>query len=159
MIASRCHNAGRCIRVPLPGASLLLLVAFLPSLLFFGHWELSVAIPGTGYRVGVPVAPEAARDGHEAEGSHESHCHESAASCSDTPLTGISWIAHLSEAIAFIGLSGVLIGIGMTTWLPLRGRCVRPEVPPPDLSLLACAVNARTVSSPSAQCRVWTAKG
>jgi hypothetical protein len=110
----------------------LLFIALLPSLLFFGHWQLSLAIPGTGYRVGTRAVHVEAEHHDEANGDHESHCHESAASCSDAPLTSISWFAHLSEAVGLIGAAALLISLSVAAWLPASARAIPPELPPPN---------------------------
>lgn len=115
--------------------ALLLLCALVPSLMFFGHWGLSVEIPGTAYRIGKPPAHGLAEHEHDQpKGDHESHCHESAASCSDSPPTAFSWFGDLSEAMDLIGTSGLVHSVALRTRLPLVGRPVRPELPPPNPS-------------------------
>ena len=113
--------------------SWLLVCSLLPSLLFVGHWQIALAIPGRGHAVALALAhPDASGHGDEAGGDHADHCHESAANCSDTPLTSISWIAHLSDAMAMIGFYGLLIGLCMAVWRPAGGSSLVPELPPPN---------------------------
>lgn len=106
----------------------LLAAAYLPALTFFGHWPLSVDIPGTSLYVGLPesTTPEA----H----NHKDHCHADAGSCSDTPVTTTGTVALLAESLAFEDLDSPLIGMaaGLAAWQPQAG--VAPLLPPPEHS-------------------------
>ena len=115
----------------------LLLLGFLPSITFMGHWPaLHVDIPGTGLYVGLP-APAKPAHADETGQSHENHCHESVASCSDQPITGISAFALLNETVVFLGVSAMLVAMVALTWQPRRAVSLIPELQPPRLSSFA----------------------
>lgn len=119
-------------------ASLLLLVALVPTLTFLGHWTLHIDIPGTNlYVLLIPGEPEhthADASQPEDEASHSQHCHAGAASCSDIPFTGASPFALLSETVALLGEGAVLIAIALALWRPVRSLEVAPELLPPKLA-------------------------
>lgn len=104
----------------------LLLAAYLPALTFFGHWPLSIDIPGTSLYVGLPES------GSSHEVGHESHCHASAGSSSDVPLTSPATVALLAECPLLIAGDPPLIGVaeGGVVWL--AQACVTPISPPPE---------------------------
>jgi len=114
-----------------------LLVAFLPTLTFLGHWTLQIDIPGTNeYLLIVPGAPEHNTDSHGDEHSsetetHDQHCHAGVATCSDIPLTGISAFALLNESIAYLGVAGALIALAAITWRPRALNSIDPDLQPP----------------------------
>jgi len=114
------------------GARLLqvwaLLLAYLPSLLFLGHWEPRVAVPGTPWSFGLPVGREYA---DEAAGDHARHCHGDAAGCSDVPFTGGPGIALMAEALAFLGTDSPFVAGNARWWQPAGARTVAPELQPP----------------------------
>lgn len=115
----------------------LLLIGILPSLTFMGHWPaLHVDIPGTNLYLGLPDVGESAR-GHQGGQSHENHCHESVASCSDQPITGISAFALLAESVALIGVAGALVAVAARWWQPRRPVSLLPELQPPRLPAFA----------------------
>lgn len=103
----------------------LLLAAYLPALTFFGHWPLSIDIPGTSLYVGLPhIHPSA-------EAGHESHCHTSTESSSDVPLAESASAAVLADSlVTFVG-DPPLLGVAESgiTWL--AQSCVTPTSPPP----------------------------
>lgn len=105
----------------------LLAVAYLPALTFFGHWPLSVDVPGTSLYVGLPESSSA----HEHD--HTNHCHADAASCSDTPVTAGATVALLAESVAMSGNDSPLIGMAAESmrWRPQAG--VSPLSPPPEV--------------------------
>jgi hypothetical protein len=106
-----------------------LLIAFLPSLLFLGHWTIRFDIPGTDLYVGMPESAHVHTegDGHD----HAQHCHANVASCSDVPFTGASAFALMSESVAYLGFGGVLLALGLCWWTPSRTATVAPEPTPP----------------------------
>jgi hypothetical protein len=112
-------------------ASPLLVFALVPSLFFLGHWRISLAIPGTEYTIGQPGVTA---DGHDESdaGDHAAHCHESAATCSDSPVAGVSWMALASEAIALFGSCAFVQSLPQRTAGRLAGRAIQPELPPPN---------------------------
>lgn len=107
----------------------LLAAAYLPALTFFGHWPLSVDIPGTSLYVGLP---ESTTQG--AAHNHKDHCHADAGSCSDTPVTTAGTVALLAESLAIEDLDSPLIGMatGFAAWQPQAG--VARLLPPPERS-------------------------
>lgn len=113
-----------------------LLVAFLPTLTFLGHWTLHIDIPGTNeYLLIVPGEPAHA-DSHADEHSsqsenHDRHCHAGVASCSDIPLTGISAFALLNDSIAYLGATGALIVLAAIAWRPRTLNSIDPDLQPP----------------------------
>jgi len=111
----------------------VLAIAVVPSLAFFGHWEFQISIPGTSYSLGPPtIAGDAHHTDATHDGDHENHCHERAASCSDTPLTSISWFAQLSETATSIGIESVLLMLAVACWRPGVEWISTPELPPPN---------------------------
>jgi hypothetical protein len=111
---------------------LLLLVAILPSLTFFGHWGLQFDIPATRWYVVLMPAPpheDHATSGEEAH--HEQHCHANAASCTDVPFTGASPFALLRTSVAYLGAFALLIALAVVTWKPGGSVTIGPELQPP----------------------------
>ncbi|MCC7364450.1 MAG: hypothetical protein IT303_08755 [Dehalococcoidia bacterium] len=76
--------------------SWLLLAAFLPSLLYAGHWTLQLDIPGTDYYIGFAQRS----DGHQHAGDHDAHCHGDPEGCTDSPPTISVPVATLAAAFA-----------------------------------------------------------
>lgn len=121
-----------------------LLVAFLPTLTFLGHWTLHIDIPGTNeYLLVVPGEPEhtgnhtnSHTDGHSSQTeTHEQHCHAGVATCSDIPLTGISAFALLNESIAYLGAAGALVALALVAWRPRALNSIDPDLQPPRTPL------------------------
>lgn len=115
---------------------LALLLAYLPSLLFIGHWPLAVDIPGTDLYIGLPLTPAARSHAGpttpEGEGhDHAQHCHADLGACSDVPFTGASPFALLSEAVAFLGAAGLLLFVACGPWRPHHVMTVLPGRRPP----------------------------
>lgn len=115
-----------------------LVVAFLPSVSYLGHWDLSVHIPGTQWSVGLPLHEGAPGDGHSHaagdESDHERHCHSGAATCGDTPITGISAFADLARAAAFATAAGTLTLLAAAWWRPAYAANVAPDLQPPRIA-------------------------
>ncbi|MGI8552556.1 MAG: hypothetical protein ACR2PL_17470 [Dehalococcoidia bacterium] len=105
-----------------------MLLAFLPSLSFLGHWDevFSSAIPDL-----LPAAAlfdGAAEQAERAE--HANHCHTDLASCSAQPLpAGLGLLAtHETH------LPTPLLHVVRADWPEERGvagRVIPPSVPPP----------------------------
>jgi hypothetical protein len=110
---------------------LLLLVGILPSLTFLGHWTVQFDIPGTNSYVLV-VPGEAHDDLHEDVHTHESHCHASAATCTDIPFVGASPFALMHDSVIYLGVAAVLIVLGLNTWRPRKSTTVAPLLQPPQ---------------------------
>jgi hypothetical protein len=105
-----------------------LLAAYLPSLVFLGHWPLRVDIPGTDLYVGLPK--QAAHSHTEGHG-HENHCHESAASCSDAPVVSTATVGLLEETISFQTDERAILAPSSEWWAPHQAQSIAPEPPPP----------------------------
>lgn len=71
----------------------VLMLAFLPSLLFFGH---PLTPEGERSAPQSPIASSHPEDGHD----HGTHCHEGLAGCSDQPVTSGPSLFLLAEVIA-----------------------------------------------------------
>jgi hypothetical protein len=104
----------------------LLLAAYLPVLTFFGHWPLSIDIPGTSLYVGLPDSGSS--HGHD----HKNHCHADAGSCSDVPLTSTATVAALAESLLLIAGDPPLIGVAEDGVAWLAQANVTPTLPPPE---------------------------
>ncbi len=117
-------------------ASLILALALLPTLTFFGHWPAELPIPGTSYYLALPGAAPASPedDGHD----HSSHCHADAASCSDVPATAGVTFAVLNDVVALLGVSGLLLLLALRWWKPGEGFTPSPELEPPRALSPAC---------------------
>lgn len=131
----RVHSRGWS-GIPARFRAWALLIAFLPTLSFLGHWSLHVDIPGTNeYLVIVPGAPTASgthsHDGSTETGDHGRHCHAAVASCSDIPLTGISAFALLNDSLAYLGAAGALIALAATAWQLRALNTIDPDLQPP----------------------------
>lgn len=123
----------------------ILLVAFVPSLTFAGHWPaLAITIPFVRATIVVNLGG-ASRTGHDdgaasgqAQGDdaeqHARHCHADAASCSDIPFTGGSAFALLQDSVALLAAAATLSAIVGSCWLPHGSQSLFPEPPPPRLS-------------------------
>ncbi len=111
--------------------SWLLAAALLPSLLFLGHWTLSIPVPGTGWYLGLPAETHAHQDVADPHDDHERHCHADASSCGDVPFAGASAFALLTETVALIGTAGLMLALTARAWRPSLGATVAPERRPP----------------------------
>lgn len=115
---------------------IVLLVGILPSLIFLGHWGLQFDVPGTNlYVVVVPASPHDEAAHAETKGQqrqHQDHCHANAASCTDVPLIGASPFALMSDSVAYLGASAMLIALALAVWRPVAGMIVAPELQPPQ---------------------------
>lgn len=112
--------------------TLALLVAYLPSLLFLGHWPLQLDIPGTDFYVGLPKPGDSAThsdSGHD----HARHCHEGASSCGDVPVISSATVALLHETLSIETDEASLFAPTSEWWAPHGSRTVAPEPPPPRL--------------------------
>jgi hypothetical protein len=130
-----------------PGAirrlGLLLLLSFLPSLTFLGHWpRVEIPIPGSDSYILVPgtgveesTHPAHSHDDGGSIGgqahTHEQHCHANLASCSDVPLTTISPVAHMAEAIGLLGADGAFTAVHPVDRNPGPENTVEPQLQPP----------------------------
>lgn len=108
-----------------------MLAALLSTLSFLGHWSLQVDVPFTNqYLVIVPSAPD---HGPGAAQTHEDHCHASAATCTDSPFTGVSPFLVMRASVAYFGVTAILIATAARWWVPAAATSVAPELPPPRL--------------------------
>jgi hypothetical protein len=111
-----------------------LLIALLPTLLFFGHWpDIQFSLPGTGLTLAVPFISHD-HSGAPDEDGHTQHCHANVGTCTDVPFTGASAFAYLSESVAALGIAAAFIGLVALCWRPLADQSVAPELQPPRLT-------------------------
>lgn len=112
----------------------LLVAAFLPSLVFAGHWPaIAVAIPGTGWSIGLPAAGHAhapAGSGH-AHDQHAEHCHADMATCAGQPFTGGATVAALQEITLAAVVGGLLVAVALAALPAWRGHAPPPPFEPP----------------------------
>ena len=131
-----------------PRLGLLLLVAILPTLTYFGHWPVvTLDIPGTDLYLQLPgsegniggddhgfgASAGSQRDAHE----HAQHCHGDTATCTDMPFTGASAFALMEESLAALGIAALLTLVALQARRPGALASVAPELQPPKLLLLA----------------------
>lgn len=114
--------------------SAFLFVALLPSVTFFGHWQVRVEIPGTDYYVGAsqPQIDSHSEDGH----NHASHCHENMATCSDVPFTGGATVAMLQDEVSVLHLLGLAHPSPLTEAVAHDAGARQPDLQPPRMSAL-----------------------
>ncbi len=106
-----------------------MVAALAPSLMFLGHWSVSIPVPGTGWYVGMPATPH--RHTEESDDGHERHCHADAASCGDVPFAGASAFALLTDTVVLLGASGLLMALTLRYWEPSLSATIAPERRPP----------------------------
>ncbi len=107
--------------------ALVLLVALLPTVSYFGHWPaLTLPIPGTAYVLTLPFSGEDA-----APGDHAAHCHGESAGCTSGAGAGTIALALLAAAIALVLPAGPLVPVPVGCSPRLRARYLRPEHGPP----------------------------
>ena len=105
----------------------LLLAAYLPALTFFGHWPLSIDIPGTSLYVGLP------QSGSSAVAGHESHCHAAAGSSSNVPPPVTPTVAVLADSQPMLANGDPpLVDAAEGGGACLAQACVTPISPPPE---------------------------
>ncbi len=104
-------------------------MAFLPSVLYLGHWSVRVPVPGTDAFVAVGMAAE--HDAQASEGAHEEHCHGTA-SCTDSPPAPVAiGFALLSESLALLAAAGLLVLMAASDSRLRALAAVPPILPPP----------------------------
>ncbi len=115
-----------------PAVACLLLAAWLPSLLFIGHWQIpvSIPIPGTQFSLG------GAGVSLHAHGDHAGHCHSDSARCSQAPASPEAPAADLREQAVALGLDGLATMAVTATWRPTPILGIGPELRPPRASSL-----------------------
>ncbi len=121
------------VKRPLRRRSLVLLVALLPTLTFFGHWPaIQFTVPGTDLQIGLPGEGHDDGAGESSSGhDHTRHCHADLTSCSDVPFTGASAFALLIDTVAFLSAAALWTLTSCRWWLPTVQATVRPELAPP----------------------------
>ncbi|GMU41231.1 MAG: hypothetical protein AMXMBFR23_20970 [Chloroflexota bacterium] len=96
-------------------AALILVLAWLPGLAFFGHWS-ELAAP-----LGILPAPS---HSHAASGDHADHCHADVSTCADQGSAPVPVVPpHLALGVAatvalLLSVSGKRLPLGQS-WLPL----------------------------------------
>ncbi|MEX0785689.1 MAG: hypothetical protein WD939_03540 [Dehalococcoidia bacterium] len=99
---------------------MLLLLAFLPSFLYVGHWTDMVNVA-----FGQPGATEAA-----ASSAHEAHCHFGQSTCSDQPVPAEVKVAPTVVEVPKLELTSDALEDSDTI---LIERFVAPPTEPPRL--------------------------
>ncbi len=123
----------------------LLLLAVLLTALAPDHW--GIPMPDTGrqteaghthaHETGSPAESELAGD------THQRHCHESAATCSDVPLSSLSGLAFLAEWLD-ASIAGLLSLASVAALAVLFGRAVAVDTPPPRDTIRAARYQAQS---------------
>ncbi len=126
-------------------ASAVLLLAVLLTALAPDHW--GIPIPGAGgesdpghthiHEPAAPADPEPAGD------THQRHCHESAATCSDVPLSSLSGLAFLAGWLD-ASIAGLLSLASFAALAVLLGRAVAVDTPPPRDTIRAARYQAQS---------------
>lgn len=119
----------------------LLAVAYLPSVTFFGHWDLHIDVPGTNVYVGFVAAHEAgaathththnASTGDPAQDEHARHCHAGPAECGDAPVISTATVALLARSLEEAPELRSLLPPPADGATPGPGQVFAPEPPPP----------------------------
>lgn len=112
-----------------------LLLALVPMLSFFGHWEIRFDIPGTGYYFSWPTDSSDDHDDPASSHEHAGHCHGEVASCSGSPVTAAAPVALLSRDLVFPVADALLTPLLSAPWRPAGANVVIPDPPPPRLAL------------------------
>lgn len=107
----------------------ILLAALLPALIFVDHWEVRIDLPGTTYYLGTPASAQQHR--HDGNDSHTNHCHESVATCSDTPIATGAVVALLASIVLALFLGGLRHGCGLLSATRPVENSTGPEPLPP----------------------------
>lgn len=110
----------------------LLLVAYLPSLLFLGHWDLRLDLPG-GYYLGLagPAHDHLDTRSSSTPGDHGSHCHGDLESCASIQAGGPVPVAVLSGAPLGPIPAARTIPAPLAAWQPAPPAELSPDTPPP----------------------------
>lgn len=121
---------GKSVRLE-RAVALVLLIAFVPTLSFLGHWD---EIFGGLIARPVPAAvllDAAAQRAEQAE--HSRHCHTELASCSAQPLPAGLGLLATRDTLLRPPLLKLVLGATARASV-LLGRAVSPPSPPPRLS-------------------------
>ncbi len=110
-----------------------LLVALAPTLMYAGHWNVHVELPG-GYYLGIPGGRQETAGDDEA---HHRHCHGDSASCSEAPLTGGASVGHLAEATPVLTGAAPVAVLAAAGWRPTSSLSPAPELLPPRGAVFA----------------------
>lgn len=119
----------------------LLAAAFLPSVLFVGHWPaFAVSLPGTSLTVGLPAVAGHAHAHADGAGTHShkdhaDHCHAEMASCAGQPFTGGATVAALHDIALAAIAGGVLVAVAAGVAAAWRAHPVAPPFEPPRAAL------------------------
>lgn len=129
----RGHRQGTWSHAARRRAVWLIVAAYLPSLLFLGHWELKIDIPGTDYYVGTP---EWGHSHAEHEGEHEEHCHTKLNSCARVPLTTTAFVLFMAAALEAEAHEARGVPAFTALWAPHEPKAISPDPPPPRAAWL-----------------------
>lgn len=124
-------------------ASWAMALALLPSLLFLGHWGVSIRIPAAGVNVVLVPASQAALGEHASKpqdrgrpygdkpDGHGRHCHGDAASCSDVPFAGAGGFAVLRDFAVGLGMASGSVLAALMVHVLAALHMPSPERRPP----------------------------
>ncbi|MDP2326473.1 MAG: hypothetical protein Q8M79_00110 [Dehalococcoidia bacterium] len=101
--------------------ALVLVIAWIPGLTFFGHWTTLAAPLG--------LAP-AAMHTHSASSDHAAHCHTDVSGCSDQAAGGAASVAPPALASVLIAAALALMLVALVERIP-AGLAPVPASPPP----------------------------
>jgi len=112
-----------------------LLFAFAPMLFYFGHWQISVPLPGLDAHLDLGAGEASAQEsgdqhGHSHE-DHSEHCHGDASACGNLPVMGVSGFALLDQHLRAPAFDEHAWPAATALWRPHAPLLHLPEIPPP----------------------------
>lgn len=109
----------------------LLLFAFLPTLVFLGHWgdTLTTGPLVVGHAAALIDQTPQVREQHAEEAEHAEHCHTNLASCSAQPLP--SGLGFFVSGDTLLKPPPLRILTPYLASVTRAGRLLSPPVPPP----------------------------
>jgi len=117
----------------------LMLLAILPAVTYFGHWEIPhLGIPGTDLYIALPGnSPPTAERGHSHAADTSDHSrHGHGTSGEGASASAPATAAVFNEAVMFFGLM-VVAAVALFAWRPSRILTITPVLQPPRAFALA----------------------
>jgi hypothetical protein len=110
------------------------MLAYLPALLYLGHLDIRVDIPGVGDAIPLPLVSSGG-SAHAHTGtddrSHEDHCHGDGGACGDSAQLTVAPVAALREQLLVASSDGTGRAVAIGGWRPAPSWTVAPPSPPP----------------------------